>query len=1255
MSMRDGTSQKDRMAPALESGYVGVDEMRLEDLLSMSADFSRLLTYYNLKNEPQGDWAAFFASDEAVILALIQTLDLKKAESDFYAFMKAAPWGMGRKKFLSQGEAWKKIPNYRLAKKIDGWYCETKQPASEAGRTLNQQIRVDIESELGTARRGLKIFLEQYGEVVSQGFQQDFQADWFDGNASLSVPSPLDAFGTIEGFLKSNFYLFYNAVLSLKDASNRLLTLSLKSKTHSPSIGLYIAFLQLFQRAQQKLNRFPQRHLDFYYNAILKVQVRPRVPDSTYLIFHSTMEGKAVFIKEGTPFTAGSDALHQDIIYTADNDLVVDRSEIVSLRTLYFARNPLSSPENSLGYLSAAKEHEIPLLEGNEESNALPGEKDRRSWPLFGAPKNDAEQRQYQDTSFGFAVASPVLFLKEGEREIDLSIKMTCPLSEIDDASNCVQTLNDVLETLLGKMKQDAGDLKPVTEGEKQAFFFKVFRQIFRIDLTTETGWLEVEDYFPTGHLLDKSCEKDLLKIRFCLSSDADPIAAYAPELHGGSYETDLPLLRLVINPSAYLFPYSFLMHFIVTEVKIEVTVKEVRDLLLYNNLGRLDPNTPFNPFGPLPAVGSYFMIGNSEMARKQLTGFEVNIEWGDLPRDQEGFEAYYGAYPETYDNDVFKVGMTTLSRGYWHPISEDAQPITALFQSERCGHKKGGTPLIDKNRRLSCDTIVAFFKPIQSSALRKPFAYTPEVKGGFFKFTLTEPEMAFGHKAYPSLLTKVLTSNARLKLPKLFKSVPNAPYTPLVNRISINYKAESKLSLKRSGGTQKNAFNENFFHIHPFGHESVSSESYRHIHLLPRYASEGYLFIGLSDAPSSDVLTLFFHMREDATPETGTMPSRFTWSYLARNRWYKLNASQVISDTTSGFLTSGIVTLKIPKNIEQGNTIMSGDLFWLRLSVPENPESLCSVYAIHTQAVKVTWQFREGAPTHHEEKLPMGTIKSSVKSIPGIGEVNQIVDSFDGRPSEKANHIKKRISERLKHKNRATTPWDYEHLILEAFPEIFKVKCFNNMVSAEEPVDRIRPGQILIVVIPQPLNRLSEMPYPMVNGAVLKEIRDFAKKRASPFARISVRNPAYEKIQVRCTVQLKKGQLIGHYIDLLNREISDYLSPWSESGYRVGFGWCIRRYELEAYIRNRPYIEYVTNFSMLHITKIGKGHYDLFDTVDGHGGIDNAEEIRPLFPWSLAMPFKRHFIETIDKVVPITPEVTGIEELEIGSTFIIT
>lgn len=1229
ITITDGTSQEDRFPRALKEGYIHVDEMAFEDLLAMGADYGRMLKFYNLKNEPDGDWVPFFTSDEAVIIAMILTTDLGKIKTDFLnVFLKDffKEGGYGDYK-LTQ------IPNYHLAKKIDFWFKKLKTTESEAGKRLCQEIKGVIENKLREELHLLESFLRRYNKNISEKFKQDFNQFWFyKEKEKIYPPPPLppsDNKSLVERFLKSNFHSFYNTILLFKESAKKHLPVSLKSETHSSAMGLYIAFITLFQKAQQKINTFTQTHLDFYYNDILKVQPCKILPDSAYLILHPDGEDTKVLIKEGTEFTAGIDENNKDVIYTADNDLLVHSAKVESLYTLYFERNPLTSPEKELCFVSGAKANKIPVLIEKDSGEG----KELKAHPLFGAPKTDTEQRLFQNAELGFAVASPVLLLKEGERNINILFRIEYSLSEKEE------NLNDFpkrLKDIIGTNEADA--------------FFRAFRHMFTICLTTENGWYEVCEYLPLIHVVDKVCEKDCLKIQIHLSPEVESIVPYSRDIHGKQYDTDLPLIRFIINPAAYLYPYSLLKNLIIKEIEIQVGVKGVKDLLLYNNLGQLDPNNPFNPFGPVPSVGSYFIVGNSEIARKHITGFEVDVEWGDLPLEKGGFKEYYRAYELPFDNSVFEAGITVLKDGRWLPYEENEQPRVRLFGPEYNRDREDGRYGINKRRRLSCGDVVKFFKAIEDIPPVSGLAYDSQAKGGFFKFTLTSPEYAFGHKDYPHILTSVLTANARLKKPRFFKPVPNLPYTPLINVISINYTAISTINLEQITSSDETLFKEKIFHIHPFGIESLLPAAYRKIPMLPQYDSAGNLFIGLSAREFSGMLTLFFHLREDSTPEAGGELSEFKWYYLASNQWQRLAKLHVISDTTNGFLSSGIVTLNIPDDINRENTIMPGNFFWLRVSVDNRPEILCSVYSVHTHALKVRRQYRENSLSHLKPGLPAGTIKESRISIPGIGKINQIVDSFGGRPQETGEHLKTRISERLKHKNRATVPWDYERLILERFPEIFKVKCFANMVA--EPENCIRPGHILIVVIPYLQDPTSVNLKPMVNSLLLKKIKDFVKKHASPFAAIEVRNPAYEQIQIRCRVKFSKWANYGYYINKLNQAITDYISPWSKTGYGVRFGWRIRRYDIQSYIRDLDYIDFVTNFSMLRIADDGKGCFSLFDTVKEQRA---DKEVRPLHPWSIAIPFRRHFIETMDRAKTIAPKITGIDELEVGSTFIIT
>jgi hypothetical protein len=285
--------------------------------------------------------------------------------------------------------------------------------------------------------------------------------------------------------------------------------------------------------------------------------------------------------------------------------------------------------------------------------------------------------------------------------------------------------------------------------------------------------------------------------------------------------------------------------------------------------------------------------------------------------------------------------------------------------------------------------------------------------------------------------------------------------------------------------------------------------------------------------------------------------------------------------------------------------------------------------------------------PPEHGKWQPLVT-------IPGLDRLWQTGRIIPGRLAETEDQLILRLSERLRHKNRAITAWDYERLILEHFPQVAKVKCFTHMQSGDDSNAAPRPGGVLIVVVPHWQTGVTGVCDELMLSAVeLRRIREFVQERAAPSVSIEVRNPVYEQIQVRCTAKFSGGYQAGFFVNRLNQDISSFICPWLTGGYQARFGWRIRKKDIESYLQELDYVEFITNFSMLHITRNEQGRFGLGDTARD---TSNPEvQIEPRFPWSLALPARHHFIETTAMAKTIEPEVTGIDELEVGTNFIIT
>ncbi|MEN8128665.1 MAG: baseplate J/gp47 family protein [Pseudomonadota bacterium] len=1282
LCITDGTEQNSRFSYALREGYFNADEMALEDLLAMSVEFASALHFHKINNEKDGSWAELFTADEAVIMAQILSKDLKRMDSEFLRLLELSM--ISTAKYVNV-----------LAKDIDFWFKSLYATNNSSANTLSWKIAEIIKQRLAAELHSVgelrwRLMRGEKGTVINdfEGFDKIWGIKKKE-NTILFPQSKLPKLGSIvdeKHFLRSAFYAFINSFSYLQTITQEYFEDSFHSQAHNPAMGLFIAFLKLFQKAQYKINTFTPRHHDFYYYQFLKVAPRNHIPDSAYLVLKAAPDSDGVLVSKGTEFIAGKDQDKKERVYLADNDLVVTGAQVQSLYTLYFERDKLISPEKEFNYITRAQTSRL-LIDGT-----IDAESKLQPLHIFGAVQPEVGKKTSKEANIGFAVASGVLLLKEGSRKIEITITFTDPASlgsELGDipVDGLINAVSEVefftqfgkllsryllthhgmfteenkthilkkAEKLLNSVSLEV--IRNLLKLDRQDLFYKVLKNIFTISLTAENGWHEVPNYiiepFTNG---GKAIQKGL-KCILTLGPEIDPIIPYDTKIHAGRWQTGLPLIRFSINGTANFYPYSLFHGLILEEVSFEVNVEGTNDLLAYNNHGQLDPAKPFQPFGPLPTCNSYFLIGNYELAKKNLTALNVDIEWGELPRSNGGFREFYQGYETSFSNDVFESEVSVIQDGQWLPTRRDGKQKIPLFATK----KNGGA--VHQRRFLKID-ILHYFKPINSRLSEEDFRFDIKTRNGFFKLALTGPASAFGHKEYPALLTRILSENVKSKKPK---QIPNIPYTPLINRMTLNYSARSVINLRQDISIEPEFFGEKLYHFQPFGLHIIYPAIRGVSHcLLPQYRYDGNLFVGISARQLSGKLTLFFHILEDCTQQTSIERTEIFWFYLSSNRWVRFESSSVVSDTTGGLLSSGIVTLDMPEDIDKKNTIMPDGLFWLRISANKNLHSICSLYSICAQALKVSRRKGGNALDRFNKQLPAGSISQTSTSITGLDKICQVEESFGGRPAESPTQLKTRTSERLRHKNRASVPWDYERLILEHFPEIFKVKCFSNTASAK---DKVQPGHVLIVVVPYLKESEQDKSFkPMVNAIELTRIRDCVKKLVSPFAEIEVRNPVYERIQVRCTVKLAGDAHDGYCLTKLNKTIVDFVSPWHSIGYKAKFGWSIRRQDLESHIRELDYVDFITNFSMIHITKDDESVFSLADTArskDGRpesaspgtaamDGVAHSDEIHPRYPWSLAIPMRNHFIETMGAIRTIDAEPTGIDELEVGSTFII-
>ncbi|MBA2672827.1 hypothetical protein, partial [Ramlibacter sp.] len=1027
--------------------------------------------------------------------------------------------------------------------------------------------------------------------------------------------------------LRAAFFALLDAVQRVKEVAAERIPASRESQSHEPSAGLLIAFMQLFQGVQRHANGFTARHTDFYYHDVLAMQPRAAAPDRVHLVCELVPGGPTqAVVPRGTAFAAGKDAQQRPIQFIGEHELVVTDTRVASLRSLRLERAPLLLGDGPDDQFDCVKRIRADIPAGLATAPGQP----QPYWPLFGGVL-DAGASTHRDADLGLAIGSPVLWLKEGQRDIRITLTLR-------DAPG-----KDSLWTRMA-----GGD------DRVQWQFVRALPQLFRVSFTSAAGWWDASDCFIGRSPGAKGDTGDRLEITVRLRPEAPPIIGCVPALHGNAWNTTLPMVRILVRQDAALCAYSLLDQTMLEQATVWAGVHGARDIVLANQLGRLDPSTPFMPFGPLPEPGAYLVFGSAEAASKPLRRLRLNLQWGGLPQGLGGFPEYYAGYDTAFENDSFKAKVSVLQEGLWRasPANPAGMPLFAPGPGARVAP---ASRLV-----VGQDELLAYFKP---TAPRPgvPLVYDVGSRNGFFKMELREPQAGFGHAEYTRVLTRTVSANARRKKPS---ALPHAPYTPVIERVTMDYEAQAVIRLDRAGSAQDEdgaAPPGEVFHIHPFGVERIHPGPPGAHTVLPTWEQDGNLYIGLAGSDPQGTLSLLFELRSEAAEPLLHRTARVTWSCLRANRWIELPTARVLADTTGGFLTSGIVTLDLPSGMDREHTVMPSGVFWLRACADTDYDSFAALYSVRAQALSAVRSPASSLPPQYRA-LPPGSVGAPVESIAGLAKTVQVGPSFGMSPVETEAQLQVRTGERLKHKNRALLPWDYERLVLERFPSVFKVRCFNHLSA---PGGKSSPGSVLVVVVPAlgGDEEQKNIPGPRLNAIELEDIEDYLAGLSSPFARIAVRNCSYEAIQVRCSVAWRRGSNAGYCERRLNQALFDYLSPWNDNGLRARFEWAVRREDIEAHIRALDDVEFVGGVSLLHVAASDGSLHSLDDTARPRGAAEwdatdpagsGLRQARARWPWSIAVPMRHHLIETLQTAQHGGARPTGVGQLAIGNTFVV-
>jgi len=1223
--LNDGITQDERRMEALMPDFIKIDERDIPEMLRFATELSAQFNYYNINNKIEGNWEDFFRSDPNILLINISKFDMSTYTNLFSKYRDELYIAETEQELLN---SLKNLFNFvlhvfDLLKALRDRLLTISNSSKMSEELLN--IVDSFDDEL----LKLNKYTQEASNVFGEKLHLNLPAYFIKINTSQLTDESIFTGSSIKERI-------INALPPIKDIFNEmakkcnhllgftkfyLKNHDLLNQEYAPHLALYIAFLHLYEHLQKKLNLSTKDHLDLYYKRILGLNPNNALPDSVHVVFEKDVVATQVSLMAGEEVVAQIAGQQTPAFFTLNESLLVTGAQIAELKTVYLAEHIQEKTDNGVV-------KEIQVYNGNypcsTAANFLKNKLPVQTWPVLGEDQDGlADASKSMDISnIGLMMSSPVLYQIEGRRTITFHIY-------IEDVS-----FNKLIAYFVNYAK--------VTRKEPTAVSHQLLSDAFVIDYTDTLGWVEIPKY--TANLNE---DEKRLEIEVQINKAEQVIDVYKPEIHGGNFDTTWPLFKFLLKNYAANNAFTFLRTIKIDRISIAADVKGSRAVKLQNNVGALNASSPSQIFGPLPAVGSYIDIKNSNIFNRYTRGFCIRLDWSDLPKEPGGWETYYKAYNNNITNGSFRINISVLTDGKFVP-KEDQQQEFSLFETDDSG--MGVLSNSTQIKDIDVKRLDFVKKPLldkEDTVKDKNFAE------GAVRLELISPKDGFGQRLYPIIFPEVVLHNAKKskKLP-----LPNPPYIALIRSLTVDYLLEHSETLGAGSAKNVDDIDLKVFHIYPFGAKEVyPGKRNSPYSLIPDFDQGNNLYIGLTGIKPGQVLSLLFQLEENNFTNLAKETEPIVWSYLDDNTWVYLTEKDVLVDNTNNFINTGIIKIKLPTDLKTGNTVLSSQLYWIRASAKGNANVKSKIIAIYPQVVVATRVVTNNPNASH---IPPGAIKSLKNKITGIQSITQPFQSFGGKKAETDEQFYIRVSERLRHNQKLLTSRDIEQAILDRFPEILLVKCISPQEYTKAYIEKHRPNPRVVLIPREQVNGLFLSDEPKVNLSIRYQVKKFLEKSVSSFVKIDVENTVYERIKVVCTIKFKSDGLTdtGMYIRKLNDDIKRYLCPWLYDGASVfKIGTSIYIGEMLNYLKKLPYIKYITGFSLVHFY-----YNNALEDDDRKARIvdyanNNDAYIKGTLPETVLIPSTTHLITVEDDVKHVKAKKSGISELAIMDELLVS
>jgi len=399
---RDGSGQLGRYLKALDPHNAPVDARNLDDLLVFIQGYADQVRFYDIPTSTiagttdpaKVSWEEFFRRDMAVIAASIGVTDLLSIRTQYdqlRANVDAAPTAANFSLLFP--------PILNMMDKLDGWYS-----LAIPDNPLRQDLALAIASSLKplvTTLMGYEMGFKIVDptSAINLDFSTIGNPDIWNIHGTVTPDTSIyDGGNEQERILNGALYIddiflaFYGVISGLVNDSDKYLQFALEEyPSHQPHMALFLAFLQLFQVAQQQLNGLTEKMLDFYYRDVLQLPAKPSIPDKAYIVFQLAQDIADYDLAAGTALKAGKDVSGKDLIYVTENDFVVNQATVSELKNFFVDKGAANSAGaagaagllGSPGAAAIAGFYARPVANSQDGFGAVITDASGK-WPVFG-------------------------------------------------------------------------------------------------------------------------------------------------------------------------------------------------------------------------------------------------------------------------------------------------------------------------------------------------------------------------------------------------------------------------------------------------------------------------------------------------------------------------------------------------------------------------------------------------------------------------------------------------------------------------------------------------------------------------------------------------------------------------------------------------------------------------------------------------------------------------------------------------------